>query len=85
MCANYQNSNRTVRLSLDPGMCRCAYDWSMALVKTVVFHTHRCNLLSSTNQKFRQILNLARPGWGTGETTIKMSICLYVLPVDQTI
>ena len=72
-------------LCLDPGVCRSAYDLSIVLVKIVGFCTHRRNLLASTKHKFRQILNLARPGRGTGESTIKMSISLYVLPVDRTI
>ena len=72
-------------LSLDPGVCRCAFDLSIVLVKIVVFRTHRRNLLASTTHKFRESLNLARPGRGTGESTIKMSISLYVLPVDRTI
>ena len=71
-------------LSLDPGVCRCAYDLSIVLVKIVVFCTHRRNLLASTTHKFRQILNLARPGRGTGESTIKMSIsctfCHWIEP-----
>ena len=48
--------------SLDPGVCRCAYDLSIVLVKTVVFRKHRPNLLSTTTQELRQILNLARQG-----------------------
>ena len=72
-------------LSVDPGVCRCAYDLSIVLVKIVVFRTHRLNVLATTNQELRQILNLARPWRGTGESTIKMSISLYVLPVDRTI
>ena len=59
-------------LSLDPGVCRCACDLSIVLVKIVVFRTHRRNLLASTTDKFRQILNLARPGRGTGESNIKI-------------
>ena len=41
-------------LSLDPGVCRCAYDLSIVLVKIVVFCTHRRNLLASTTQELRQ-------------------------------
>ena len=75
-------------LSLDPGVCRCAYDLSIVLVKIVVFRTHcrkivvfrthHRNLLASTKQKCHQILNLARPGRGTGESTIKCQFpCMF--------
>ena len=40
-------------LSLDPGVCRCAYHLSIVLVKIVVFRTHRPNLLASTMQELR--------------------------------
>ena len=52
MCANHQNSSRTVRFVSDPGMCRCAHNLSTVLVKIVVFRTHRRNLLASTMHKF---------------------------------
>ena len=72
-------------LSLDPVICRCAYDLSIVLVKIVVFRTHRRYLLTRTTQELRQIMNLASPGRDTGESTIKMSISQYVLPVDRTL
>ena len=71
-------------LSLDPGVCRCAHNLSLVLVKIVVFRTHRRNLLASAKQELRQILNLAKPGTGTGESTIKMSFpcafCQWIEP-----
>ena len=45
-------------LSLDPGVCLCAYNLSIVLVKIVVFRTHRRNFLASTTQELRQILNI---------------------------
>ena len=49
-------------MSLEPGVCRCAYDLSIVLVKIVVFRTYRRNLLASTMQELRQILNLFGQG-----------------------
>ena len=83
MCSNHQNSNIIVSFVSGSSRTSLCIQFVDSLDKIVVFRTHRRNLLPSTTQELRQILNLARPGRGTGESTIKMSIsCTFCQGIE---